>query len=86
MSLTETMGKELIQSMTKEERQHFADTLMAEFLRAMPREERKEMLYSILPKLIDETLHGMTLEEKKHVIESVVDLMKSNIANEKHKE
>jgi hypothetical protein len=81
MSFAETVGKELVQAMTTEERKHFADTLLAEFLRPMTREERKEMLYHILPFIIDESLSGMTIDEKKGLILRVVDLMQSNLKN-----
>jgi hypothetical protein len=83
MGFTETMGKELIQSMSPEERKHFVDTLLAEFLRTMPLEERKEMLDHILPKLIDDALVGMTHDEKRNLIEKVVNLMKTNMAHAK---
>jgi len=83
MSLAETVGKELVQTMTPEERAHFADTLLTEFLSVMSREERKEILYHIMPMIIEEALNGMTLDEKKELMQKVIDLMQTNIKHSK---
>ena len=83
MSLAETVGKELVQTMTPEERAHFADTLLTEFLSAMSREERKDMLYHIMPLIIDQALNGMTLDEKRELMQKVIDLMQVNMKHAK---
>jgi uncharacterized protein YaaW (UPF0174 family) len=83
MTIAETLGKELVQTMSPEERKHFVDTLITEFLVRMSREEKKEMLEHILPKIIDDSLNGMTYEEKKQLIDQVITLMRSNMAHTK---
>jgi hypothetical protein len=54
--------------------------LIAGFLRIINRDERKDKLNHIFPHIIDKALNGMTVEEKK-LIESVVELMNSNITH-----
>jgi hypothetical protein len=79
MSLTETIAKELIQSMSKEERQHFVDLLLEDFLVIMSPLEKKDMMRRVLPQIIDGTMKDMTIQEKEQMVDEVVSLMRSNL-------
>jgi hypothetical protein len=77
MSLTETIAKELIQSMSKEDRQHFVDILLSDFLAIMTAQEKKEMMQRVLPLIIVETMKDMTVHEKEKMVKEVVTLMRT---------
>ena len=81
MSLTETIAKELIQSMSKEDRQHFVDILLNDFLAIMTPLEKKEMMQRVLPQIIEETMKDMTVQEKQMMVEEVIALMHANEAS-----
>jgi len=80
MSLTEVIAKELIQSMSREERQHFVDILLNDFLAMMSPEEKKEMMRRVLPQIIGETMKDMTAHERRQTVSEVVTLMESGTA------
>jgi len=77
MSLTETIAKELIQSMSREDRQHFVDILLSDFLAIMTPLEKKQMMQRVLPQIIDETMKDMTVPEKEEMVNEVIALMRA---------
>lgn len=79
MSLTEVIAKELIQSMSREERQHFVDILLNDFLAMMSPEEKKEMMRRVLPQIIGETMKDMTAHERRQMVSEAVNLMESTV-------
>jgi uncharacterized protein YaaW (UPF0174 family) len=80
MSLTETIAKELIQSMSREDRQHFVDILLSDFLAIMTPLEKKQMMQRVLPQIIDETMKDMTAPEKEEMVNEVIALMRAKEA------
>lgn len=86
MSLTETIAKDIVHSMSKEERERFVDLVLDEFFSTMSLEDKKEMMKRFLPKIVEEMMEGMSSQDRKAVVEDLIPIIKGELHDSEKKE
>lgn len=86
MSLTETIAKDIVHSMSKEERERFVDLMLDEFFSTMSLEDKKEMMNRFLPKIVEEMMEGMSSQDRKAVIDELMPIIEGALHDSEKKE
>jgi hypothetical protein len=72
MTFAETIAKEIIHNMSKQERERFVSLMLDEFFQTMTIDERKEILIKFVPDIVGRALEGMSLRDRKIIVEAAL--------------
>ncbi len=72
MTLAESIAKDVIRGMDKQERERIIALMLDEFLHSMTMEERKEMMAKFIPEIVSRVMEGVSPEDRKTVLEAVI--------------
>lgn len=72
MTLAESIAKDVIRGMDKQERERMIALMLDEFLHSMTMEERKEMMAKFIPEIVSRVMEGVSPEDRKTVLEAVI--------------
>jgi hypothetical protein len=75
MTFAETIAKEIIHNMDKQERERFVALMLDEFFRTMTIDERKEMIIKFVPDIVGRVLEGISLRDRKNVVEAALHVI-----------
>jgi hypothetical protein len=75
MTFAETIAKEIIHNMSKQERERFVSLMLDEFFQTMTIDERKEILIKFVPDIVGRALEGMSLRDRKIVVEAALHVI-----------
>jgi hypothetical protein len=72
MSLAESITKDVIHRMDKQERERLVELMLDEFLRTMSLDDRKEMMMKFIPDIVSRVMEGVSPEDRKLVMEAAI--------------
>ena len=75
MTFAETIAKEIIHNMSKQERERFVSLMLDEFFQTMTIDERKEILIKFVPDIIGQALEGMSLRDRRIVVDAALHVI-----------
>jgi 2-phospho-L-lactate guanylyltransferase (CobY/MobA/RfbA family) len=75
MTFAETIAKEIIHNMSKQERERFVSLMLDEFFQTMTIDERKEILIKFVPDIVGRALEGMSLRDRTIVVEAALHVI-----------
>jgi hypothetical protein len=81
MTLAESIVKDVIRRMDKQERERLVELMLDEFLITMTLDERKEMMIRFIPDIVSRVMEGVSPEDRKLVMEAAI----SAIHHPKHR-
>lgn len=71
MGMMEGFVKNMIRSMSPQERYDFMEMAITELLSSMSSEERRELMIYMVPEMFKNMMEGMTQEDRKMVVEEL---------------
>jgi hypothetical protein len=75
MTLAESIAKDIIHRMDKQERERFVALMLDEFFRSMTLDERKEIMTKFIPDIVSRAMEGMSLKDRKVVVEAAISVV-----------
>ena len=75
MTFAETIAKEIIHNMSKQERERFVSLMLDEFFQTMTIDERKEILIKFVPDIVGQALEGMSLRDRRIVVDAALHVI-----------
>ncbi len=79
MALIDSIAKDMIRNMDKQERERFVSRMLDAFFQTMSIDERKGIMIKFIPDLVSRVMEGMSPSDRKMVVEEAI----SAIANPK---
>jgi hypothetical protein len=86
MTFAETIAKEIISNMSKQERERFVALMLDEFFRTMTIEERKEIMIKFVPDIVSRAMIGISLKDRKMVVEAALNVISHSEHSGKEKD
>jgi hypothetical protein len=73
----------MVKGLNSDEKQSMVRMITEEFISSMSPQERKEMVRMVLPDIVDRLMIGMTHDDRKELIGSIMPLMLAQLGNTK---
>jgi len=75
MTFAETIAKEIIHNMSKQDRERSVSLMLDEFFQTMTIDERKGILIKFVPDIVGWALEGISLRGRKIVVEAALHVI-----------
>jgi hypothetical protein len=75
MTFAETIAKEIIHNMSKQERERFVALMLDEFFRTITIDERKEIMVRLVPDIVGRAMEGISLKDRKTIVEAAINVI-----------